>query len=665
MSRYSGFSTASRMALAKKDEEMIKERQESAAEIAKLQAIILEKTIPVTSFRGNSTRGRPRGSRGGGGSRGGRGTGVLASGLGSGADPGMQFEDLMGLNAYPNPDKESKKKRDSSAVSPEIMLTRSERTRKNKLSNENDCDDSEGGSESEQDPRRGVDWKISRSKGFQKDRERKKKELSKKEYKKVSKTKKRNSTESMFETSMGANVDVEAADETEKTTPMEINTTKEDGKGVSTEVADLFAHLFDEELVIQASPTLVQKQNLNQNKEIQITTDTTVPVMPAKMLPTALLEISAKEKVMSWNTVAMRNVPPPVSNTQQNQLQASTNRVLNIPGQIKPLQDIVVANHDGAWREELEIELRGENGEAFTGTITMTEAKHGIYRDCLGFEDFKNFDGVRFSYKGIRLVTFKLKEQMDVDSLIGHQYFDYKRPVKRNGKVEFTTIRCKIRGLRSEGLKDYLERKEMKKSMIQEDGSTLVRITGCEYRVSSEQLKEILSHWGEVRSEPKEEVFHDPHDVDGTNRTGVYVVRMVLEDEIPELIPFNGLRIRVQHPDVKKLCTGCYGQHLRKTCNNAGRTWFDYVEDFVSENPDIPKEFYGSILERMKKTSTTRELPKRKPTLDDFNVPKSKFELDLMFKKMLDCGIDMATAAGIIKERKSKFDTACKDFEAK
>ena len=290
---------------------MIKERQESAAEIAKLQAIILEKTIPVTSFRGNSTRGRPRGSRGGGGSRGGRGTGVLASGLGSGADPGMQFEDLMGLNAYPNPDKESKKKRDSSAVSPEIMLTRSERTRKNKLWNENDYDDSEGGSESEQDPRRGVDWKISRSKGFQKDRERKKKELSKKGYKKVSKTKKRNSTESMFETSMGANVDVEAADETEKTTPMEINTTKEDGKGVSTEVADLFAHLFDEELVIHTSPTLVQKQNLNQNKEIQITTDTTVPVMPAKMLPTALLEISAKEKVMSWNTVAMRNVSPP------------------------------------------------------------------------------------------------------------------------------------------------------------------------------------------------------------------------------------------------------------------------------------------------------------------------------------------------------------------
>ena len=42
----------------------------------------------------------------------------------------------------------------------------------------------------------------------------------------------------------------------------------------------------------------------------------------------------------------------------------------------------------------------------------MTEAKHGIYRDGIGFKDFKNSDGVRFSYRGIRIVTFKLKEQI-------------------------------------------------------------------------------------------------------------------------------------------------------------------------------------------------------------------------------------------------------------
>ena len=79
-------------------------------------------------------------------------------------------------------------------------------------------------------------------------------------------------------------------------------------------------------------------------------------------------------------------------------------------------------NFDGGWHEEIEIEMRDENDENFIGTITMTEAKHGIYLDCLGFVDFKNFDGVRFSFKGIRIVTFKLKEQIEVDKSIKQQF---------------------------------------------------------------------------------------------------------------------------------------------------------------------------------------------------------------------------------------------------
>ena len=50
-----------------------------------------------------------------------------------------------------------------------------------------------------------------------------------------------------------------------------------------------------------------------------------------------------------------------------------------------------------AWREEIEVKLRNEVGESYTWTVTMTKAKDGIYRDSLGFSDFKNFDGVRFS----------------------------------------------------------------------------------------------------------------------------------------------------------------------------------------------------------------------------------------------------------------------------
>ena len=36
--------------------------------------------------------------------------------------------------------------------------------------------------------------------------------------------------------------------------------------------------------------------------------------------------------------------------------------------------------------------MQTEDGGNFTGTVTMAEAKHGIYRDCLGFVDFKIFE---------------------------------------------------------------------------------------------------------------------------------------------------------------------------------------------------------------------------------------------------------------------------------
>ena len=51
----------------------------------------------------------------------------------------------------------------------------------------------------------------------------------------------------------------------------------------------------------------------------------------------------------------------------------------------------------------------------------MQEAKHEIYRDCLGFADFSNFNGVRFTYKGICIIAFKLKEAIEVDLLFGFQ----------------------------------------------------------------------------------------------------------------------------------------------------------------------------------------------------------------------------------------------------
>ena len=114
-------------------------------------------------------------------------------------------------------------------------------------------------------------------------------------------------------------------------------------------------------------------------------------------------------------------------------------------------------------------------------------------------------------------------------------------------------IKCKIKGLRSDGLKEYLERKK-RESTNRGDGTKLVKISGCEYKISEERLIEVLSHWGEISSRIREEVFTDPHDKEGSNRTGIYTVRMHLHQKIPEWLPLDGLRVRIQHPGMQKLC---------------------------------------------------------------------------------------------------------------
>ena len=110
---------------------------------------------------------------------------------------------------------------------------------------------------------------------------------------------------------------------------------------------------------------------------------------------------------------------------------------------------------------------------------------------------------------------------------------------------------CAIKGLRSDGLKNYLERKK-RENVNMGDGSTLVKISGCEYKISEERLNDVLSHWGVLSSRIREEVFVDPHDKEGSNRTGIYTVRMTLHQKIPEWLLLDGLRVRVQHPVMHK-----------------------------------------------------------------------------------------------------------------
>ena len=186
--------------------------------------------------------------------------------------------------------------------------------------------------------------------------------------------------------------------------------------------------------------------------------------------------------------------------------------------ELKPLFNFV---QDGAMRDEIEVEILTKNNRKFTGSITPLEAKYDMYIKSLQFENHDNFDGVRINYKGKLVVTFKLFNPINIDDLDAYERFKFKRTSSVNGKMVEDIIGCKIKGIR------YRQPTVSAFDNVkQDDGVRLVKIEGCEYRLSEDEILAWLSLYGEVKSELKEDCFRDENQKTGNNRTGNYSILM-------------------------------------------------------------------------------------------------------------------------------------------
>ena len=259
-------------------------------------------------------------------------------------------------------------------------------------------------------------------------------------------------------------------------------------------------------------------------------------------------------------------------------------------------EPIFKVNNDGAMREELEVEIETLNGKPFKGSITVLKAKYKIYRDSLGYENFSNFDGVRLGYRGGPVATFKFKEAINVDELLCIQYFEYKRTYTRQGNTCEDIIGCKIRGLRPKPVST-----QTLADSSRDDGSRIVNVEGCEYRVPKEEIIAWLELYGCVKSELVEDCFKDEQDTEGTNRTGSYSIKMKLDQDIPQMLPMSGRKIKIYYRGIQKLCTNCFGKHQKRNCQSKKVPWIDYVCNFIADNPDIPEEYYGKWSEIVRK----------------------------------------------------------------
>ena len=242
---------------------------------------------------------------------------------------------------------------------------------------------------------------------------------------------------------------------------------------------------------------------------------------------------------------------------------------------------------DGAFRDEIVVEIQTLDDQPFKGKITPKEARRTIFEEILGFKQ-EDLIGFYFAYSGCPIVTFKLKEQFNIDSLESFQEFKLERKIKIQNIEKTATLQCKIRGIRTKqnnGNQNY-----------QDKGLRWVKIEGCEYRLEEKQIVDWLSHFGEVKSEISEDT-HEGSDNSSEDLppvgNGIYSVQMKLERDMPQLIPMHGKRIRLYYRGIIKRCTNCFGTHQRKNCKEEKVPWIKYVEQFIGNFPEIPKESYG------------------------------------------------------------------------
>ena len=381
-------------------------------------------------------------------------------------------------------------------------------------------------------------------------------------------------------------------------------------------------------------------------------------------------------------------------------------------------------------RHEIEIALMTLNGNKFIGTITPQEAKFIIYKESLGFTDFTNFDGVRFAFMGVPVVVFKLKTAINIDELIGIQNFEFKRTSTCQGKVHHDTIGCKIKGLRDHTRCPIPPQYPLQGGDL-DDGTREIKIYNCEYRVQKQTLVDFLGHYGVLVSDIVEELFEDggtgETEAEGTNRTGTYVAKVQLRVDIPELVPIEGRRIRINYPGVRVLCTKCFGKHHKTKCESRKRQFKDYVLDFAAKNLDYPISVYGRWIELIRaasapvvpdapvmaqagpntdqnlavvvlpsqslnpdtataqwllsnspQTQTQEPAPMAQtqpaetqpdpnttppPTQRDYKVPTNQFEHNQVVAGLVSGGSSQAEAEQVIASRKTAFNKAMKDYK--
>ncbi len=167
-------------------------------------------------------------------------------------------------------------------------------------------------------------------------------------------------------------------------------------------------------------------------------------------------------------------------------------------------------------KKELKIKPTTYNGRTFSGFVSYLEATTNIYQEGLKLQT-DNLHGVCFTRDSNDNLTiiYKLKNNIDIGTL--RRKFDYHR-INKAGNIDW--IGC------------IIDSPNSKEEETKANDFKRVKIDGCSYQLSQEELTAWLELYGRVYLPIEEEQFKD-EESGARYGNGKYVVRMRIQRELP------------------------------------------------------------------------------------------------------------------------------------
>jgi len=218
------------------------------------------------------------------------------------------------------------------------------------------------------------------------------------------------------------------------------------------------------------------------------------------------------------------------------------------------------------------------NKTVFDGFITCAEAD--LIQKAINLEE--NVHGTSFyrNKDGILFITFKLVSNLTIEEI--------RKTIKKYFRFGKTSSKGHLDSVSGEVVHPSWNGPDTDPgNQVQKPEITEIRIEGCNYQLTEEDILSVLDGYGATMSEMEEVAMVTPN---GELGTGTYTMKIKLDRDIPNIIPMYGLKIKVSHKGTKKQCAKCFDCH-KMNFKCARKPFQQYIDEFmVKYAPAFPLE---------------------------------------------------------------------------